>query len=153
VEFGSATPQLAGGSQANPCRGEDEGCAAAADADRDEPAKRHLMVAANLTVTYLRASVLSRRSSRHWKPEAKNRGVPKNRTRRAALGRPFSATPGFLAAAPAFAQTAGGPSARGTGNFVAGKPEGNGDFVAGKPEKRGEQQLVQALSSAASAVP
>jgi hypothetical protein len=47
---------------------------------------------------------------------------------------------GLLAAAPAFAQTAGGTSntgPQGTGNFVAGKPEGSGNFVAGKPEGTG----------------
>ena len=47
---------------------------------------------------------------------------------------------GLLAAAPAFAQTAGGTQntgPQGTGNFVAGKPEGNGNFVAGKPEGNG----------------
>ena len=41
---------------------------------------------------------------------------------------------GLLAAAPAFAQTAGGTAntgPQGSGNFVAGKPEGNGNFVAG----------------------
>ena len=57
---------------------------------------------------------------------------------------------GLLAAAPAFAQTAGGTAntgPQGTGNFVAGqtnrigtpvagKPEGNGNFVAGKPKDR-----------------
>ncbi|MEA2839795.1 MAG: hypothetical protein QOF41_1125 [Methylobacteriaceae bacterium] len=47
---------------------------------------------------------------------------------------------GLLAAAPAFAQTAGGTTntgPQGTGNFVAGKPEGSGNFVAGKPEGTG----------------
>jgi hypothetical protein len=47
---------------------------------------------------------------------------------------------GFMAAGPAFAQTAGGTSntgPQGTGNFVAGKPEGSGNFVAGKPEGTG----------------
>src|SRR3954462_15633459 len=47
---------------------------------------------------------------------------------------------GLLAAAPAFAQTAGGTAntgPQGSGNFVAGKPEGNGNFVAGKPEGNG----------------
>src|SRR6476660_2102063 len=44
---------------------------------------------------------------------------------------------GLLAAAPAFAQTAGGTAntgPQGSGNFVAGKPEGSGNFVAGKPK-------------------
>jgi hypothetical protein len=47
---------------------------------------------------------------------------------------------GLLAAAPVFAQTAGGTQntgPQGTGNFVAGKPEGSGNFVAGKPEGNG----------------
>jgi hypothetical protein len=47
---------------------------------------------------------------------------------------------GLLAAAPAFAQTAGGTAntgPQGSGNFVAGKPEGSGNFVAGKPEGNG----------------
>jgi hypothetical protein len=41
---------------------------------------------------------------------------------------------GLLAAAPAFAQTAGGTAntgPQGSGNFVAGKPEGNGNFDGG----------------------
>ena len=44
---------------------------------------------------------------------------------------------GLFAAAPAFAQTAGGTTntgPQGTGNFVAGKPEGTGNPVAGKPK-------------------
>jgi hypothetical protein len=48
-----------------------------------------------------------------------------------------AAAAGLLAAAPAFAQRAGGTQntgPQGTGNFVAGKPEGNGNFVAGKPK-------------------
>jgi hypothetical protein len=47
---------------------------------------------------------------------------------------------GLLAAAPAFAQTAGGTQntgPQGTGNFVAGKPEGNGNFVAGQTNRIG----------------
>jgi hypothetical protein len=47
---------------------------------------------------------------------------------------------GLLAAAPAFAQTAGGTAntgPQGSGNFVAGKPEGNGNFVAGQTGRIG----------------
>ena len=60
---------------------------------------------------------------------------------------------GLLAAAPAFAQTAGGTAntgPQGTGNFVAGKPEGNGNFGLVKPDGSGPQSPVSRKATATS---